>query len=77
MGAVYFERPGENALLKVHATAHGAAIDFDQVFADPASGGVVGTRRGRVLVALSGLVVSMLSITGVYLWWRKRRARRC
>jgi len=46
-------------LLKAHAAAHGAAIDVDQVFADPASGRVVGTRR-----------------SGVYLWWRKRRARR-
>lgn len=31
---------------------------------------------GRVLIALSGLVVAMLSVTGVYVWWRKRRARR-
>ncbi len=35
VGAFYLERPGENVLLKVHATAHGAAIDFNHAFADP------------------------------------------
>jgi uncharacterized iron-regulated membrane protein len=29
----------------------------------------------RILVCVAGLVVSMLSVTGIYLWWRKRRAR--
>jgi uncharacterized iron-regulated membrane protein len=29
----------------------------------------------RILVCLLGLVVTMLSITGVYIWWKKRRAR--
>jgi len=32
-----------------------------------------GTPR-RLLIALSRLVVAMLSITGVYLWWRTRRS---
>jgi hypothetical protein len=30
---------------------------------------------GRILISLMGLVVAMLSVTGVYLWWKKRRAR--
>jgi uncharacterized iron-regulated membrane protein len=29
----------------------------------------------RILVAATGLVTVMLSITGVYIWWKKRRAR--
>ncbi|HBR52028.1 MAG TPA: peptidase [Nitrospira sp.] len=29
----------------------------------------------RILVCLVGLVVTMLSITGVYIWWKKRRSR--
>lgn len=29
---------------------------------------------GRILVCISGLLVAMLSVTGVYIWWRKRRA---
>jgi len=30
----------------------------------------------RILVFVLGLVVPMLSITGVYIWWKKRAARR-
>jgi uncharacterized iron-regulated membrane protein len=29
----------------------------------------------RVLVALTGVVIAMLSLTGIYIWWKKRRAR--
>ena len=29
----------------------------------------------RILVALTGVVIAMLSVTGVYLWWKKRSAR--
>jgi uncharacterized iron-regulated membrane protein len=38
------------------------------------SGRIVGT-TGRVLVSFMGLVVAMLSITGIVIWMRKRRAR--
>ena len=30
---------------------------------------------GRILVCVSGILVAMLSVTGVYIWLRKRRAR--
>ncbi|MBB2965065.1 PepSY domain-containing protein [Methylobacterium sp. R2-1] len=30
---------------------------------------------GRILISLMGLVVAMLSVTGVVIWWRKRAAR--
>jgi uncharacterized iron-regulated membrane protein len=29
----------------------------------------------KILVSVFGLVVAMLSITGVYIWWKKRRAK--
>ncbi len=29
----------------------------------------------RILVSVIGLVVTMLSITGIYIWWKKRRSR--
>ncbi len=29
----------------------------------------------RILVALTGVVIALLSVTGVYLWWKKRSAR--
>ncbi|MCX7056492.1 MAG: PepSY-associated TM helix domain-containing protein [Proteobacteria bacterium] len=30
----------------------------------------------RIFVAATGLATTMLSVTGIYLWWKKRRARR-
>lgn len=30
---------------------------------------------GRILVSLTGVVVAMLSVTGVVVWWRKRKSR--
>lgn len=29
----------------------------------------------RIFVSVLGLVITMLSVTGVYIWWKKRRAR--
>jgi uncharacterized iron-regulated membrane protein len=29
----------------------------------------------RIFLGFTGLVIAMLSITGVYLWWKKRKAR--
>lgn len=39
------------------------------------SGRILGL-PGRILISLMGLVVAMLSVTGVVIWWRKRAARR-
>jgi len=38
------------------------------------SGRIVGT-PGRVLISLIGIFVAALSVTGVVIWARKRRAR--
>jgi uncharacterized iron-regulated membrane protein len=38
------------------------------------SGRILGL-PGRILVSAMGLVVAMLSVTGVYVWWKKRRGR--
>lgn len=38
------------------------------------SGRILGL-PGRILVSLMGLVVAGLAVTGVYLWWKKRRGR--
>lgn len=39
------------------------------------SGRILGL-PGRILISIMGLVVAMLSVTGVYVWWRKRQGRR-
>jgi uncharacterized iron-regulated membrane protein len=38
------------------------------------SGRILGL-PGRILISMMGLVVSMLSVTGVLIWWKKRRSR--
>ena len=30
----------------------------------------------QIFVCVMGLVITMLSVTGVYIWWKKRRARK-
>ena len=54
---------------------HGTAADiFVQAQFPVHSGRILGL-PGRVLISIMGLVVAGLSVTGVYVWWRKRRAR--
>ena len=38
------------------------------------SGRILGL-PGRILLSAMGLVVALLAVTGVYIWWKKRRAR--
>jgi uncharacterized iron-regulated membrane protein len=38
------------------------------------SGRIIGT-TGRVLMTVLGIAIAALSLTGIVLWWRKRRAR--
>lgn len=38
------------------------------------SGRILGL-PGRILISLTGLVVAVLSVTGVVIWWKKRKAR--
>ena len=38
------------------------------------SGRILGL-PGRILISIMGVVVAMLSVTGIIIWWRKRRAR--
>lgn len=53
----------------------GTAADiFVQMQFPMHSGRILGL-PGRILISLMGLVVAMLSVTGVYVWWKKRKAR--
>lgn len=42
----------------------------------PIHGGRILGLPGRILIAVLGLAIAVLSLTGVIIWWRKRRARR-
>ncbi|MDP2248636.1 MAG: PepSY-associated TM helix domain-containing protein, partial [Nitrosomonadales bacterium] len=53
----------------------GTAADiFLQIQFPLHSGRILGL-PGRILISIMGVVVAMLSVTGVYVWWRKRKAR--
>ncbi|MFK4753539.1 PepSY-associated TM helix domain-containing protein [Oceanobacter antarcticus] len=63
------------ALLGDRIPWQGTAADiFIQAQFPLHSGRILGL-PGRILISAMGLVVAMLSITGVIIWWRKRRAR--
>lgn len=53
----------------------GSAADVFVQLQFPLHSGRVGGLFGRILVSVVGLVVAMLSVTGVLIWWRKRRGR--
>lgn len=42
----------------------------------PIHGGRIIGVTGQVLIAILGVVIAVLSLTGVYIWWRKLQARR-
>jgi len=53
----------------------GTAADiFVQMQFPMHSGRILGL-PGRILISIMGIVVAMLSVTGVYVWWKKRKAR--
>ena len=55
---------------------HGTGADvFVQLQLPLHSGRILGN-FGRVLMSFIGVMVAVLSVTGVVIWWKKRRARR-
>jgi uncharacterized iron-regulated membrane protein len=65
----------DGSLLGDKVPWEGTAADvFVQLQFPLHSGRIIGL-PGRILMSLMGLVVAMLSVTGVTIWWKKRRAR--
>lgn len=54
----------------------GTAADIFVQMQFPLHSGRILGLPGRILISIMGLVVAMLSITGVYVWWKKSKARR-
>jgi len=72
---LYFDA-GDGALAGEVVPGTGSAGDiFLQAQFPLHSGRILGT-AGRVLMSLLGVAISVLSVTGIVLWWRKRSARR-
>ena len=55
---------------------HGTAADVFRQLQFPLHSGRILGLGGRILVSVMGLVVAMLSVTGIIIWARKRKARK-
>lgn len=63
------------ARVGVTQPGHGTAADVFTQMQFPLHSGQIGGLAGRIVVCALGLVVAMLSVTGVVIWWKKRRSR--
>ena len=54
----------------------GTAADIFVQLQFPLHSGRILGMPGRILMSVMGLIVAMLSITGIYIWLKKRRARK-
>jgi uncharacterized iron-regulated membrane protein len=63
-------------VLSIDEPGKGLAGDVVGGLIYPVHSGQVAGLSGRILICITGLVVAMLSITGMYIWWKKRCARR-
>jgi uncharacterized iron-regulated membrane protein len=63
-------------VLSIDEPGKGLAGDVVDGLIYPVHSGQVAGLSGRILICITGLVVAMLSITGIYIWWKKRCARR-
>jgi len=64
------------AIVQTTIPPEGKLGDLILQFQDPFHSGRLAGMAGRILVCLSGIVTALLSVTGVLIWERKRRARR-
>lgn len=68
------DRTGE--VLRADYPGDGSAGDAFLAWQFPLHSGEIAGLPGRILICLSGILVAVLSVTGVAIWWKKRRARR-
>ena len=53
----------------------GTAADVFNQLQFPLHSGRIAGLPGRIIISIIGIAVAMLSITGVVIWWKKRKAR--
>ncbi|MEE4450544.1 PepSY-associated TM helix domain-containing protein [Novosphingobium resinovorum] len=66
----------DGRILSVEEAGGGKSGDVVSGLMLPIHSGQVAGLPGRILICITGLVVAMLSITGVYVWWKKMNARK-
>ena len=59
-------------VLSTERGGEGKAGDVVDALVYPIHSGQIAGLPGRILICLSGLVVAMLSVTGIIVWWKKR-----
>lgn len=65
----------DGRILDVREADAGQSGDLVAQLMLPIHTGQVAGLPGRILICITGLVVAMLSITGIYIWWKKRASR--
>jgi uncharacterized iron-regulated membrane protein len=71
---LYFDsRTGERVGAQIPGTGSAGDIFMQSMF--PLHSGRIIGLPGRILLSVMGVVIAMLSVTGVLIWARKRRAR--
>lgn len=71
---LYFDG-GDGRFLGAHVPGEGTPGDLFHQLQFPLHSGQIAGLPGRIVICIAGLAVAMLSVTGVYVWWRKRRVR--
>ena len=71
----YFDG-GDGRLLRADIPGRGTAGEIFEQLQLPIHGGRIGGLAGRIVICVTGLVICMLSVTGIVIWWKKRGARR-
>jgi uncharacterized iron-regulated membrane protein len=76
LGSPYLYFDGKDGqLVGAHVPGEGSAGDRFLHLQFPLHSGQIAGLPSRILISLSGLVVAMLSLTGVVIWLRKRSRR--
>jgi uncharacterized iron-regulated membrane protein len=72
---LYFDGQ-DGRLLDARVPGEGTTGDVFLRLQFPLHSGQMAGLPGRIVICLTGLVVAMLSVTGVVIWWKKHAARR-
>ena len=72
----FFFDGGDGRLLRADIPGRGTAGEIFEQLQLPIHGGRIAGLAGRIVICVAGLVIFMLSVTGIVIWWKKRNARR-
>jgi uncharacterized iron-regulated membrane protein len=71
----YFDG-GDGRLLRADIPGRGNAGEIFEQLQLPIHGGRIAGLAGRIVICVAGIVIFMLSVTGIVIWWKKHSARR-